>query len=549
MKNPEIPMTEIDKIIENISKKNELLRDYCLENKNELTKLLNYLIPPVDLECLSSAFEIFRQADIPLLENEEFCISVIENLLLGNPLSCLFESLVRADITFSENKSFYKVALKNSRYGKILSEALEALITADLPFIGNEKHFLTVLERQDYAKLLPRGLEALAKAKVNFNEHPEFFLEVMETTHYIELITPIFESLIQVGIHFPEYKAIYWGIAKNYTYAQKLSQKISMLELNDILNERDKADYITAAQEAFYSDHRLAIFKELANAEVSFSNNETLYIEVIKNLDEGNESDDNAFEQILATFNEHDIKFEKYPQYFNNHLLVTHPSLTNDVFTSLFAAGFSLDPHKSWFDAIVALLSSPKVHRQTIVDIVNQSCKYVKDNANIDPNECQIIIDRVKKQYNSLTFGPLVKYDATYKIEEILEALVSDRIENITLDFTTSGYILTLPDTMPIYLSLLIKNANLSHLTLSDKLLGELFDLLNDIVKTPLEIANPDPEPTVALLHPAEQLSIFYFISAGQYRNINGFFRPEPLTDEYALSSDENHNSIAYFIM
>ena len=157
------------------------------------------------------------------------------------------------------------------------------------------------------------------------------------------------------------------------------------------------------------------------------------------------------------------------------------------------------------------------------------------------------------KTINLIDEGPLNKSISTYKVTKLLDDIANAPIENILFFYDEiEGYIIQLlPDSLKINLTLLLKDANLSHLTLSQELierLGEKMDAITQDGKF-----NQTESALLNALPQASQRAIQYY-TAEKYQNINRLFRgvaPDKSTNYVWLQPYdmyEKQNLLIYFI-
>jgi hypothetical protein len=151
-------------------------------------------------------------------------------------------------------------------------------------------------------------------------------------------------------------------------------------------------------------------------------------------------------------------------------------------------------------------------------------------------------VNSIDADLENLEHAPINKSASTKTIEAILEKLD----EKSKIRFKNGEYILSLPPE-EFNLSLLINNANLSHLTLNKKVIKKLATLLEKMSLLPF--VNYAKNPIFYQLHPIQQYALKAYASDG-YRSINQFFRQEKTTD--SLMTDGNvkkKNYLAAFIL
>jgi hypothetical protein len=156
---------------------------------------------------------------------------------------------------------------------------------------------------------------------------------------------------------------------------------------------------------------------------------------------------------------------------------------------------------------------------------------------------------------DDLMQGPINKTDATRLLEEILEKIH----ENSQIRFEDGDYILTL-ENEDINLSLLINNANLSHLTLSPELIQRLEKVLFNCELQLLPLSPTDivfqllidgtvEHPLFKLLPSIQEKAFIIYCIHGS-RNINQFFRQEHLTGRRLVDNDnDSKERLAAFIL
>ncbi|MCE5293626.1 MAG: SidE phosphodiesterase domain-containing protein [Chlamydiales bacterium] len=256
--------------------------------------------------------------------------------------------------------------------------------------------------------------------------------------------------------------------------------------------------------------------------------------------------DAKKFTAVLFLLADNEIVF---PECFTEKTLFEHLELMLQVMRKLTAVQFSPSVYANVYRKVVAKLNHEKVDSFSILHLVEMLCCFTAAHEKADPAVFDALIDTHTSPLETLSFGPLNKNEATKRLEQLLEKLSDKNVfDKSRWGYENECYFVIFADGTTYNVSLLIKNANLSHLTLSDELIVKIADLLKNIViKDAWKEGSQNP--IVKLLPPAQRVAVRIYIQ-DYYKNINSLFRGEkPDTTASKLTNHESEQVAANFLL
>jgi len=296
-----------------------------------------------------------------------------------------------------------------------------------------------------------------------------------------------------------------------------------------------------------YASQWPQVITEFHKANIQFEANEELYKAAIKN-----KVDPNNLGQIFSLMPKLAINIEKGSRFLNKNFLTKHDKITIYVLSEMESSGITYASNPVFLDALLEMLSQNEAPYQTIINIVKRTSDYAKANSGeVAEAVLASILHEETSQCEYLTDGPLEKLHSTLKIEEILEAICDEDIDlrNCFRFEAPNDYFLTLPNKPEVNLSLLMRSANLSHLTLSDDLIKKIEAKLKSIMSLP---EYTDNNPFVKLLAPMQQTAMKLYLGNMLYENTNRLFRTEPFNPNPHLNyfpEQPSKNIFAFFVI
>jgi ankyrin repeat protein len=237
-------------------------------------------------------------------------------------------------------------------------------------------------------------------------------------------------------------------------------------------------------------------------------------------------------------------------------LLMTNHSFTCASLSKLENSGYTTADQPNVYAQLLSLLNEPQIPHFLITNVVEGLCNYSNKIALLKKNalgykEQREELDNLVGKLSSidnLAMGPLNKSEQTKLIEALLEQLSQkDIFENTVITYRDNQYFLTAPSQNEINLSVLIENANLSHLTLSNELIEKIGERLQEVLKF-WNVAK-GKNAIINLLPPSERAPIYEYVGYA-YRNINAFFRSEPLGHDHIMNdSNKQYINHANFLI
>lgn len=532
----------------------KILSDAGITVEENKAFYLDAIIKGAHADKLEVAFQTFKKFNIELKGNEDLYQAAIHYPYNSVMLDTAFQMLSTHGIA-KDNKFFYLAAVQNS-YN--LVEAFQFLNEKKIALAGHEEMYLAVTNHASHIRNLPKTFEILAEAGITFKENKELYLAAIEN-FYAKKLDPAFKSLKKAGILLEEKnKGLFLEVINNAEYADKLDAAFQTLFHHNITFQHNKVLYESIIKKAFCADKLAKAFLIFAiEAKLNIPNLMELYSNVITHTD--------CIDKLLQVLSTYRILGifktpEKYADYFKPHTLLTNVTLTKYVLHKLTSEGYSLTLHEVFFSKLLDMLSRNDMLDYIIVDIVNKACAYAKANPivldGVDKDALKAlekIVDVSTTQFDDLTSGPLDKSDSTQQIEILLEKFCDPtcELEDCLYFKYPNDYILTLPGESPVNLSLLIKNANLSQLTLSETIIEKLGAVLNNIMIIPFNVL-VNANEIVRLLPKVEQMAIDLYAGMGyHYKNINKLLRAEILhaLKTGPLCSNKSDDRLAYFIL
>lgn len=509
--------------------------------------------------------------------------------------------LNKSGFTFNECKDLYLKALQLIKWNHDSTEIFNVCNCIQELGISYKEHkgiYLTLIhDASSCNELLKSKFEEL---KINFSQNllPEIISHLLSVgSYYYIILAQSFISLHQAGLSFEKNKPLYKALSKNRWHIETLTKGFLFLHncgitidgefkklyhnlisraeftnglreiFDSLLNAGITPDnfydfYLHIINHPFNSDKVLLGFNALIQAEMPYPENKTLYHLLVT-------SPENA-EYLFETLNlltQCGLTYRTHPQHFNQHTLITHHKMTVHVINSLSGLGYTIEHHAEIFNLIFTMLSSQHCNYQILTKIIETLRQFQNNNtlttSESTEHDSQVthllnLIDAQSNYFDSLLQGPLNKSQATILIEKLVE-----RISEGTLDlgelisFDSYGhYILTIPGYSQINLSLLIYNANLSQLVLSEPLVEKLYTMVNQLIQN--KIIDPQKRwfrnifdsPVIKLLPKAQQ-NVIAIYATKYHININKFFRSETLDDDNAIifNSNPGKNMLVCFLL
>lgn len=352
--------------------------------------------------------------------------------------------LLKKGLVFSRHKALFKLVLQKARFP--CSEAIHKLQSAGLLYQEDGaiyKHVSEFLFRDlpGSYELRANSIIMLNECKMTYEQHPEIYETVLNCNDkHISFIKSAIE-LIKIGFDFYDHKELF-----------------STLPVKHVMtNSIDRAKY----------------YKALYANNITYENSPKLYA-YIKAIDNENEESSFAYQETFIILSRAKLPFHgrsdetftleqlKWFKYTVDSLLGSELSYADsaDVFDYFFSLIRSRTVSFSSLGNKLQLINK----RMSRECVANNNHEAVSSIACDSPALLQLVSGEVEIP---ITQGPLNKSHGTIMIEELLKTVQQNPLEELSAQYLAgSGYCLTYPS-LPhkvMYISLLIKNANLSQL-------------------------------------------------------------------------------------
>ncbi len=226
------------------------------------------------------------------------------------------------------------------------------------------------------------------------------------------------------------------------------------------------------------------------------------------------------------------------------HLLLTSDAMLMRCISILEYHRYFMELHPEIFIKLFSMFNEENTPYFLIATLVERLCcdKTVMASLYVDeadpPQRFAKINGLISTSlFDNLAAGPLNKSEQTKEIERILKRLSQKSVFVKTqITYRDQQYFIKLPSENEINLSILLKNANLSHLSISTQVIDRIGAILKPLVKEWDDTESKNP--ITNLLHPVER-SFAYLYFGYAYYNVNAFFRSEPLGENRLLEDSK----------
>ncbi len=507
---------------------------------------------------LVKGFERMAKAGFAFAEHSSFYQSLIKNPLHAEELGSAFAVLAEGGVSFKTNTMLYKAVMNNPSQAEKLASGFVTLIKGGILFKANRALYRAFIIDPFYADKLCSGFVTLAQAGFSYQKNKELYDLLLNHKGYSDVLAKGFVVFFQAGIPYSGNAQLYNKLAEREYFAHRFTKKtLEMLVKANIVYQKNLEFYIEVISKINHAEEIERYFQLLIDTNVLYPGNEELYQAVLDIMGQPSK-----FIEIFSLYQQLGIHFPKYTQFYREQFLFNNDDIVFHFLSKLQAAGYSFKTHEKAFTDLFTL-AQDKSNNQIIINIVDNLCTYAKthtllqDLAKGIPQqfaEIDVIVQQHSREV-PLTFGPLNKSEVTQKLEELLKEICRGKTaENTQIYFKEpDAYLLKLPHQAEVNLSLLLRNANLTQLTLSDKLINSLAQILsnnlNEYVKEKVEARMDRQNKVVKLLPAGLRMAIELYIGTPcSYIDINRLFRGEALSNEPQLNFDHNKNIFACFI-
>jgi hypothetical protein len=443
------------------------------------------------------------------------------------PRSQLWDILksIGANISNDDDLYFAIDALSQTS-AKNLKPVIELLIKAGAKLPGEKELFLSCIQlKADHIKIQITSNE-LNNASLKANTHPSVYHAIFQQTQFDEKLASHFISLnqyISENMHgslqdYPEFI---------YLMAEASNNAVWLKEICKVLLSCN-----------FTSKARISILNCIK--EKSKNKKDIAYLDQV-----------NILLSILKKFN---LTQDKNLTCFNE-LLFDRAIKAHNLFSSLRAAGFDVVHYQFLFEYLLEKLSDKHYHLIELEQIAHQLIEYA--HYHLLEESTQYIKDYLNQLNNTkvIQYGPLRKNKTTTAFEALLKRLFQTRLDKISIEFKQpQGYILCI-DKDCYHLSALLRNVNLSQMVLSTAEVAKVSLLLHRLSTIFQNILYPE-DKVLNSLSTAEQKALNIYVGAkiyndeyfNYYKNINRFFRGEPLIDSDEVLVNGNCHSTENYL-
>ncbi|MBS0636265.1 MAG: hypothetical protein JSS12_02045, partial [Verrucomicrobia bacterium] len=522
----------------------QLQREGILYQDNPL--IYELLVQNIDhSNSLADCFVMLKQMSM-LYQGHALFDVVVQNPKRSIELFEAFKTFKEAGLLYQHHPLLWDAVVKNYYYAHTLAVAFMRLHKAGILY---QDHSISlccqaIIEQPDLADNLSKAFASLVNVGLLYRDHPELYQAIRDASSNCYNLATVFINLNAAGLTHQDHPELYQAFIKKHSYTSDGTvEAVIVLEKAGFRYQNHIELFAWLLSSTNYAKSQVAIaFIALLQAKISFSANIDLYTKVADEIAFGNNKPYNT----LLFLEEKKLNF---PECYTEKTLITHADLMKHVINKLLAAKFSPTLHQNIFRKVISQLNLEKVDPLNILHLVDKLCRSAEVNAADDLAIFDTIIETHTTLHETIEFGPLNKNESTRRIEKLLEKLSDKTVfDKAKWVYENESYYVTLSDNSSYNLTLLIKNANLSHLTLSDSVITSIAALLKGCVVD--SAWNETSEnPIVKLLPPAEQAAVNIYIM-NYYKNINLLFRGEALdTKAEAITNTPSQLISANFLL
>jgi len=489
---------------------------------------------------LALGFKTLVEAGIPLLSNNSHYKALIKHSSNADKLALGFKTLVEAGIPLSSKNLHYKALIKHSSNADKLALGFKTLIEADIQFSSKNSHYKKLskllITHSFNADKLALGFKILAEAGITLSPGNKLLYKAMiNASGYADKLALGFKTLAKAGVPFPDNKQLYQTLINKSSYIDKLALGFKTLVEAGIPLSSDTLHYQALIKRPFEADTLALVFIGLAKSGVPYQSDEKLCKSIEKN------PSILTTKQTLNLLHYFGIHFSVHPGFFNINLLVTHVKWSSHILSELKEVGCTLSAHGEIFNLLLTQLSAEHLGLQNLLGMIKRLSNYTKINKLPSSSDADYKYQLKKltdilKQEGELMMGPLRKSEATVEIEKLLGEIARG-VNHASISYNAQEhYILHLRD-KNINISLLLKSANLSQLSLDEDIIKNLGLFLGRLT---IFSAERVIDKIVKVLPEVQQIAISIYLSE-RYTNINRLFRSEAfdISPEYVFNVAE----------
>ncbi len=496
--------------------------------------------------------EELYQSTVSIVDFEINHFQRIDFDAMKNRLINILITLSEAGIHFNKtSRDFYLVAIRITKEPSKLAQAIRFLKDKGINYTkDNLQLYIAVMTGLWCIEQLPLTFSQLEQAGIEWNQNNQvLYLEaIFQMSPEVDL-QQIFQLLTVQGISFnSDNFSLYHTIFKNlrsYQHFPELFSKLQSLGLN--YNQEHKLIYINAlaqAQNFNLFDEALLVLKRIKS---KFQlEKHSIYEKIFEHVD-----NIKLIHQILRKFHftQWVSKAEK-KHYIEN--IIVQPALFEKALDALESIMKLQDKGIEPFDLYKKILDyfiHPSFSLKTMLNLITALTNFANEKNLLKSQKPdyqqqlqQVIHDSL---YPPITYGPINKSDETSRFELLLQQIVTGDPNDINFYYCKQqGYVIVIKEE-EIYLTLLLRHVNFTHINLDVDLIAAMGNLLRSLDR---EWELDSLENTSELFHllpETSRIALQYYVS-GKYRNMNALFRGEAFDEDPAyvwlvpLRSKEN---------
>lgn len=474
--------------------------------------------------------------------------------------------LSQADITETDSVSIYQALIHKARSSDFIRKGFKVLIKNNLTGKNHEQLYSFVIQKPYNAQFLAQCFASLTKNNLTIELYPDLYSAVVKKEQSSLSLSKCFALLYQANLDGPTHRELYWMLTQRKHSFEFLAKSFILLskenltlrdhpELYDILFNKNTGTGLEFLARNFVS---------LAKTQLFYHTNPEFYLSLCHNPTLNNISRI-ALDEVLSLMANMQIFYtEENKGYFSDCFLLTHNELSKQALETLKNSGYTLQNHKKIIHKILYPMTIEAPNRIALINTLSYLINYANENELLNINDegyisqINIIEEMTEIQEINLTEGPLNKNAATYEVERILRAIVTYDIVDVQIHFDElEHYILHMPNQPEVNLTMLLNNANLTHLYLKNESktnnIIELLDsTINKLISDWDTFSSDNPIVNLLPLPQQKAITIYTHFQKNYYININKFLRGEALDhkeNQIFNTQDFKNNYLICFII
>lgn len=478
---------------------------------------------------LAPMFNILKDAGAGV-EHKALFQSAIRHSHTTDSLAQVFQKLMEAGATVIEHEDLYQEAIKQSKHASKLARALSVLESIGGTVDKCKPLFFRTIQSAFFADQLAIAYESINSAGGMLLKHQDLYRQVSGRPHDANRIAAVFDSLIDNGIRITDHEDLYKEVITYSYYLGRLNQAFEIIKDTGI----KLAEYVNVCRAMITNSKKSAkyaiTFRTLHEIGIMAADQE-FYQRLINNpwkqIDK--------ITQIIKALHDSEINVVQYKEISQSLLngTIEELDLLFLTFRQLRQAGFVRENYVYLYQLFLERILNSEHSIYTTMKLLNRLCGYAGEkNRVMEEPELRHIISETTR--SEVSYGPLNKTECTYAFEALLQriAAVQD-LKDIQMSFKAEvGYLISLYEEEPIDITLLLRYANLSHLTLSDEVIKRFGEIISKLSNEKITEESPgNARDALSKLPEASRKAINYY-TGYYYKNINRLFRGERLSEK-----------------